>query len=108
MRVQSEHTQKFINLLGAELEKEFDIQVMHSSGDADFKIMKLDFNIVTWKPVGVVGDDTYLPVLLLHHYSQDEHKYVYMQLTTKLINTPVLQKGQLEHNMAHYLLFIDV
>ncbi len=37
--------QKFVNILGAELEKESHIQVIHSSQDADFNIMKLAFNI---------------------------------------------------------------
>ncbi len=69
---------------------------IHSSQDADFNIMKLAFNVATSKPVSVVGDDTDLIVLLLHHYSQDDLKDVYMQLANMHINTIVLQKRQLD------------
>lgn len=71
-------------VLGAELEKEFDIQVMHSSGVDDFDIVKSTCNIASSKTVIVVGDYTDHG-LLLHHYVQHEHNDVYMQSITKLI-----------------------
>ena len=39
--------QRFINLLGAELKKESGIQIQHSSGDADFDIVKTACNITS-------------------------------------------------------------
>ncbi len=97
--------QRFLNLLGSELEKESDIQVLHSSSDADYDIVQSACTMSASKSVVVVGEDTDLLILLLYHYTREDHKDMYMQTATKLINLHVMQ-DTIGHDLAYSLLFI--
>ena len=97
--------QRFINLLGIEMEKESNIQAIHSSGDADLDIVKTALHLSLAKQVILVGEDTDLLVLLLYHYSRDLHTEVYMQTATKVININILQET-IGKDLSNSLLFL--
>ena len=50
------------------------ITINHLQGDADYDIVKLACEIAKDIIVILVGDDTDLLVLLLHHFSSDQHQ----------------------------------
>ena len=96
--------QKFLNLLGSEMEQE-GIQISHSSGDADYDIVMTACTFAEMLPVVVVGDDTDLLILLQHHFTPRKHENIYLQTNTKLIDIFNLQK-ELDPDLSHSLLFI--
>lgn len=96
--------QRFIDLLGSQLEKD-GTNVKHSSGDADYDIVVNACMIAQTKDVVVVGDDTDLLILLLHHFNPVEHNKVYLQTSTKLLDISTLQKS-LDPDLGATLLFI--
>jgi hypothetical protein len=96
--------QKFINLLGSEMEK-VDIKVKHSPGDADYDIAMSACTIAQTKPVVVVGDDTDLLIILQHHFTPADHETIYMQTSTKLIDISIL-KATLDPDLSRSLLCI--
>ena len=97
--------QKFIHLLGSEMEKEDEIQVTHSSADADYDIAMAACTSAATVPVVVVVDDTDLLILLQHHFSLKKHKPIFLQTSTKLIDVSILKK-ELHPDLSHSLLFI--
>lgn len=96
--------QKFINLLGSEMEKH-SMQVKYSTDDADYDIVMTACQSALSTLVVVVGEDTDLLILLLHHLDPDVHDTVYMKTNTKMINVSTLQ-GNLEEDLRKSILFI--
>ena len=68
--------QRFIYMLGSKLEKE-GCEVVYSEGDADFDIVNKAKSVSTDMAAVVVGEDTDLLILLLHHAKQDQ-KSIYL------------------------------
>lgn len=64
--------QKRLYFLSTEMEKA-GIEVPHSSSDADYDIVAIACKIAMKRPVTVVGDDTDLLILLLHHLRPVHH-----------------------------------
>lgn len=95
--------QKFINLLGSLLSEQPDIQVQHAEGDADYDIVISACTISMTQHVAIVGEDTDLLMLLLHHH--DPHNLVFMKTSTRVINLSVLKQG-LGDDISSDLLFI--
>ena len=95
--------QKFIYLLGSELEKA-GVQVKHSSDDADYNIVMSACDIALTTTVVVVGDDTDLLVLLQHHFNPG-NSAVFLQTSTKMINIGIL-RDNLSPDLSRSLLFI--
>ena len=106
-RANAENKQKFIFLLGEELENCPNIQVRHSEGDADYDIVMSACTVAMSHPVVVVGDDADLLILLQHHFIPGEHQAVYLQMTTKLVDITALKRG-LSPELSHSLLFTHV
>ena len=79
-------------MLGPEMEKN-QVQVKHASGDADFDIAMFACEAARMKHVVVLGDDTDVLVLLLHHYKPGLYETIHFQTNTNLINIPILQKS---------------
>jgi 5'-3' exonuclease len=102
--VNTRNKQKFLNLLGSEM-NEKGIQVSHSSGDADYDIAMTACRIALTMPVVVVGDDTDLFILLQHHFSIENHHAIYLNTATKLIDISILKK-ELDPDLSYSLLFI--
>ena len=88
--------QRFINLLGSEMEKS-GIQVRQALGDADYDIVTTACN--------VVGDHTDLLVLLQHHFTPSSHENIYLKTSTILVDISILQKG-IDPTLGSSLLFI--
>ena len=97
--------QKFIDLLGAEMEKTGRIHVKHSPGDADYDIAVCACTVALTTPVVVVADDTDILMLLQHHFQPTVHENIYLQTSTKMIDIGILQKS-LEPSLSQSLLFI--
>lgn len=57
------------------------------------------------KPVVVVGDDTDLLILLKHHFNPAEHRTIFLQTSSKLINIGSLHSS-LDPGLSKSLLFI--
>ena len=87
------------------MEKEHDIKVRNSSADADYDIVKSACDIALSGPVVVVGDDTDLLIMLLHHFAPDRHKELFMKTATKIINIRILQET-IGMDLSQSLLFI--
>ena len=68
--------QRFIYMLGSKLEKE-GCEVVYSEGDADFDIVNKAKSVSTDMAAVVVGENTDLLILLLHHAKQDR-KSIYL------------------------------
>lgn len=100
-----QNKQKFIDLLGSEMQKEEGIEVKHSPGDADYDIAIHACTLALTTQVVVIADDTDVLILLQHHFSPSEHKTIYMQTSTKLIDIAMLQKC-LDPDLSRSLLFI--
>ena len=103
----AKNKQKFIFLLGEELENCPNIQVRHSEGDAEYDIVMSGCTVAMSHPVVVVGDDTDLLILLQHHFIPEEHQAIYLQITTKLVDITALKRG-LSSELSHSMLFIHV
>jgi len=65
-----ENKQAFIDMLGVCLTSD-GINVLHAQGDADTMIVDTAINLVRQNPTTVIGEDTDLLVLLLHHHTAD-------------------------------------
>lgn len=65
--------QRLINLVGMKLEEE-GFRVVHSDGDADLLIVQTAVQVARAQDTVVVGEDTYLLVLLCHHTNPGSHK----------------------------------
>ena len=65
-----ENKQAFIDMLGACLTTN-GMDVVHARGDADTLIVDTAINLAKQTPTTVIGEDTDLLVLLLHHYTAD-------------------------------------
>ena len=100
----SQNKQKFIYLLGSILEGE-GLQVKFSKADADYDIAMTACDAAQTVPEVVVGDDTDLLVLLLHHFDPDSHNPIYLQTSSKMISIPVLQTS-LDPTLSQSILFI--
>ncbi|MPC60671.1 hypothetical protein E2C01_054727 [Portunus trituberculatus] len=70
--VNPRNKQKFIYFIGSELEKA-GVNLHHSAGDADYYIVSTACIITKRTSVAVVGEDTDMLVLLLHHLSPRHH-----------------------------------
>ena len=66
------------------MKKEGHIQIENSNADADFNIVMFACTVAITRPVVVVGDDTDLLIVLVHHFSPTLHKAMYLQTSTKL------------------------
>lgn len=95
--------QKFLYFIGSELEKA-GVDLHHSADDADYDIVSTACTIAKRTSVAVVGDDTDLLVLLLHHLSP-RHHVVFLQTTSKVINIRILQ-DHLPSSLTASLLFL--
>ena len=62
--------QRFIYMLGSKLGKE-ECEVVYSEGDADFDIVNKAISVSTDIAAVIVGEDTDLLILLLHHAKKD-------------------------------------
>ena len=100
----TKNKQKFINSLSLQMEKE-GIRVKQSAGDADYDIAMSACALARTKPVVVVGDDTDLLILLQHHFNPAEHRSIYLQTSSKLINIGILHSS-LDPALSESLLFI--
>jgi len=65
-----ENKQAFIDMLGVCLTSD-GINVLHAQGDADTMIVDTAINLARQNPTTVIGEDTDLLVLLLHHHTAD-------------------------------------
>ena len=81
--------QRFVYFIGSELEKA-GLEVKHCAGDADYDIVLTACTMAERRPVILVGDDTDLLVLLLHHLKPTDHD-IYLQTTNKILNIHTLQ-----------------
>ena len=97
------NNQKFLYFIGSELEKA-GVDLHHSADDADYDIVSTACTIAKRTSVTVVGDDTDLLVLLLHHLSP-RHHVVFLQTTSKVINIRILQ-DHLPSSLTASLLFL--
>lgn len=95
--------QKFLYFIGNELSKA-GIEVQHSADDADYDIVLAACTMAKKRSVAVVGDDTDLLVLLLHHLSP-RHQVIFLQTANKIINIRILQDN-LGPDLNASLLFI--
>ena len=68
----SKNKQKFLYFIGSELDKT-GIKVQHSASDADYNIVSTACTMAKRRSVTIVGDDTDLLVLMLHHLSPSHH-----------------------------------
>ena len=100
--VNPRNKQKFLYFIGSELEKA-GVELYHSAGDADFDIVST-CSMAKRRSVVVVGDDTDLLVLLLHHLSP-EHHVIFLQTASKILNIRILQ-DHLAPNLTASLLFL--
>ena len=103
----SKNKQKFIFLLGEELEKCPNVQARHSPGDADYDIAMSACAVALAQPVVVVAEDTDLLVLLQHHFIPGKHQALFFQTSSNLINIMAL-KSNLPPELSASLLFIHV
>ena len=69
--------QKFVHMLGAELEK-YNCQVFHDTADADYTIAIKAAESAESIDTGFVGNDTDLLVLLLHHANHESKEIFFM------------------------------
>ena len=76
----------FTHLLGFQMEYMDCITVNHSQGDTDYDIVKSACDIAKDRHVILVEDDTDLHVLLLQHFSSDNHQNIYLKTSSKLID----------------------
>ena len=81
------------------------LQVKFSKADADYDIAMTACDAAQTVPVVVVGDDTDLLVLLLHHFDLGSHNPIYLQTSSKTISIPVLQTS-LDPTLSQSILFI--
>ena len=95
--------QNFLYFIGSELEKS-GVEVHHSQGDADYDIVSTACIMAKRRAVTVVGSDTDLLVLLLHHLSPTHH-VIYLQTASKILNIRTLQDN-LHPDIAATLLFL--
>ena len=95
--------QKFLNYIGSELEKA-GVKVEHSSADADYNIVSTACTMAMRRSVTVVGEDTDLLVLLVHHLTPQHHA-IFLQTATRIINIRTLQ-NHLDPDMTTSLLFL--
>ena len=65
-----ENKQAFVDMLGVCLTSD-GIHVLHAQGDADTMIVDTAINLARQNPTTVIGEDTDLLVLLLHHNTAD-------------------------------------
>ena len=103
----AKNKQKYIFLLGEELENCPNIQVRHSEGDADYDIVMSACAVAMSHPVVVVEDDIDLLILLQYHFILGEHQASYLYMTTKLVDITALKRG-LSPELSHLLLFTYV
>ena len=96
--------QKLIYLLASEIQKEECVDAKHAREDADVDIVQSACAISTTCPVIVVGDDTDLLVLLMHHFVS-KHKDIFIQASSKLMSVSAL-KQNLDDSLVSSLLFI--
>ena len=80
------------------------LQVKFSNVDADYDTAMTACDAAQTVPVVVVGDDTDLLVLLLHHFDPDSHNPIYLQTSSKTISIPVLQTS-LDPTLSQLILF---
>lgn len=95
--------QKFLYFIGSELEKA-GVELYHSAGDADYDIVSTACTMAKRRSVVVVGDDTDLLVLLLHHLSP-RHHVIFLQTARKILNIRILQDN-LGPDLTASLLFL--
>ena len=95
--------QKFLYFIGSELEKA-GVELYHSSADADYDIVSTACTMAKRRSVAVVGDDTDLLVLLLHHLSP-RHHVIFLQTASKILNIRILQE-HLAPGLTASLLFL--
>lgn len=88
--------------IGSELENA-GVELHHSADDASYDIVSAPCNIAK-TTVAVVGDDTDLLVLLLHHLSL-RHHVIFLQTTSKVINIRIL-RDHLPPSLTALLLFL--
>ena len=99
----SKNKQKFLYFIGSELE-ETGIKVQHSATDADYNIVSTACPMAKRRSVTIVGDDTDLLVLMLHHLSPSHHD-IFLQTASKIINIRTLQ-DHINPDVAASLLFL--
>ena len=80
------------------------IELHHSGGDADYDIASTACTMAKRRSVAVVGDDTDLLVLLLHHL-RPRHHVIFLQIASKILNIRILQ-DHLDPNLTASLLFL--
>ena len=95
--------QKFLHYIGGELEKS-GVTVHHSAGDADYDIVSAACSMAKRRSVAVVGDDTDLLILLLHHLTPRHHN-TFMYMSSKILNIHTLQE-HLDPDLLESLLFL--
>ena len=99
----SKNKQKFLYFIGSELDKT-GIKVQHSASDADYNIVSTACTMAKRRSVTIVGDDTDLLVLMLHHLSPSHHD-IFLQTANKIINIRTL-KNHINPDVAASLLFL--
>ena len=95
--------QRFLYFIGTELKKA-GVEVQHSAGDADYNIVSTACTMAKRRSVVVVGDDTDLLVLHLHHLSP-RHHVIFLQTASKILNIQILQ-DHLASDLTVLLLFL--
>ena len=85
----SKEKQKFVYFIGSELDKT-GIKVQHSASDVDCNVVSTACTMAKRRSVTIVGDDTDLLVLMLHHLSPSDHD-IFLQTASKIINIRILQ-----------------
>ena len=79
-----QNKQKLIYLLGEYLSNR-DVEVLHANDDADTNIVNIAIEKAKTKQVVLFGEDTYLLVLLCHHYKTYLQKIIFRSALRKNI-----------------------
>ena len=90
----STNKQNFINLLGKKLDKA-GIRVYHADGDADTKIISEALSSARQINTTVIGEDTDLLVLLLHHVDENMKSVFFKSLRSNESQVWDIKKAQI-------------
>ena len=82
-----QHNQRLIFMLSEELTKN-NCETHHASGDVDILIVQMALLSTTTCNTVIVGDDTYLLVLLCYHASLESHDLLFCPEPKKNIKQP--------------------
>ena len=90
-----DNKQQFLEMLGIEM-NEAKLQAIQSSGDADVLIVQIAIRLAVTRPTVVIGEDTDLLILVLHHVNQDCHR-IFFTSEQKLCSKGTTKLWDIKH-----------